>query len=147
MKQESKGHLAAVLGASCCVLPLALIAVGLGGSLLTIILVRYKAWLMGMAAAALVFAWAMYARDARKCSAEFCEMIGGRLRKWMLGANTAVVVFFVVITYTPLGSLVGIDFVSESAVTAEASVPGLPVGAGDGKTRMERLALRVEGMS
>lgn len=147
MEKENKGYFAAVLGASCCVLPLALVAVGLGGSLLTIFLVRYKVWLMGMAVAALFFAWAMYARDAKKCSTELCEMVGGRLRKWMLGANTAVVVFFFVITYTPLGALVGIDFVSESAVTAEASAPGLPAGEGVRKTRMEKLALRVEGMS
>lgn len=159
MTRKSKGYLAAGLGASCCVLPLVLLAVGLGGSVLTVFLVKYKTYLMTLAVGVLVYSWFQYTRDAKQCSDQVCEIAGGRLRRWMLGVNTAVVSFFLVITYTPLGSLVGVDYKSEGAVTAEAgtqsaagriasNTPGMnPAQPSPGASRMERLALRVEGMT
>jgi len=158
MKEGSRGYLAAALGASCCVLPLALLALGLGGSVLTVFLVRYKAYLMTAAGAALLFAWAHYARDAGRCASQMCEVAGGRLRKWMLGANTALVVFFFLINYTPLGAPFGVNVVGEGVLQAGAALPGggpvaeagsgdVPSARSDGATRLERLALRVEGMT
>jgi hypothetical protein len=168
MNRDSKGFLAAGLGLSCCVLPLVLIVAGLGGSLLTVFLVKYKTYLMTLAVLALLYSWSIYARDARECATRLCEIAGGRFRKWMLGANTAVVVFFLIITYTPAGALVGVDFQGESVIAANvagqsapaAKIPPLalpafakqtadaaPAGMADGATRMERLSLRVEGMS
>ncbi len=162
MKEEKSGILAGVLGASCCVIPLFLIMSGLGGSLLTIFLVKYKTYLMTLAVAAIVFAWVGYVRDARECATQFCEITGGRFRKWTLGANTAVVVFFLIVTYTPAGALVGVDF-RGNAPAVQAGTQGEPAGVipplnpqfgsaaparkiGD-PTRYERLSLRVEGMS
>jgi hypothetical protein len=63
VKEEKSGILAGVLGASCCVIPLSLIMAGMGGSLLTIFLVKYKTYLMTLAVAALAFAWVRYVRD------------------------------------------------------------------------------------
>ena len=151
MERKSKGFLAAGLGASCCVLPLVLLAVGLGGSLLTVFLVRYKAYLMTFAAAVLIYAWAQYARDAKQCSTQLCEIAGGRLRKWMLGANTAVVFFFIIITYTPLGAFFAIDAGGQEIQTAEASartVSGMRTAAQTpGMDQLRKLSLRVEGMT
>ena len=136
---------------------------GLGGSLLTIFLVKYKTYVMTFAVAALVFAWARYARDAKVCATQFCEITGGRFRKWTLGANTAIVVFFLIITYTPAGALVGVDF-QGNAPAIQAGIQGEAAGVipplnpqfgsaapaareTNGSTRLERLSLRVEGMS
>ncbi len=168
MNRDSKGFLAAGLGLSCCVLPLVLIVAGLGGSLLTVFLVKYKTYLMTLAVLALLYSWSIYVRDARECATQLCEIAGGKLRKWMLGANTAVVVFFLIITYTPAGALVGVDFQGESLAAVNsagqaapaAKIPPLdlpvfakqaadagPVEVADGASRMERLSLRVEGMT
>jgi len=140
--RKDKGVLAGILGASCCVVPLLLIAAGLGSSLLTVFLVRYKAYLMTAALGALAWAWYAYRRDRRACEGGVCEIAGGRARRWLLWANTAVVAFFFVITYTPAGALVGVDVSPAAAVSAPKVKTAAP-----GPGRMERLALRVEGMS
>lgn len=162
MKLKDNGAVAAGLGVSCCILPLILIAVGLGGSVLAVFLVKYKAYLMTLAVGVLAYSWFQYSRDMKLCDTQVCEIAGGKPRKWMLGVNTTVVAFFFVITYTPAGTLVGIDYVGGSTVTAEASVPSGPMtvapasalrtvgptsGTASGPSRVERLALRVEGMS
>ncbi len=168
MNRKSNGWIAAGLGLSCCVLPLILIALGLGGSLLTVFLVKYKGYLMTAAVAILIYSWAIYARDARECATQLCGITRGKLRQWMLGVNTAVVAFFLFVTYTPAGALVGVDFQgtpviamkaggqgASAAKTPPLSLPELgkrtldaePAGAAEGATRMERLSLRVEGMS
>jgi hypothetical protein len=110
MNSKNNGVFAGILGVSCCVIPLILVVAELGGSLLTIFLVKYKAYFMTLAVAALALAWVQYLREARECAARFCAITGGKYRKWILGANTAVVVFFLIITYTPAGALVGVDF-------------------------------------
>lgn len=163
MNRKNNGVLAGGLGMSCCVLPLILVAAGLGGSLLTVFLVKYKAYLMIVAVAALGLAWMQYLREARECATRFCAVTGGKYRKWVLGGNTAVVVFFLIVTYTPAGALVGVDFqgVESFAVpvgpkgAGAGAIPPLdpqfgaarPVNDNAGATRLERLTLRVEGMS
>jgi len=163
MGKRSKGFLATGLGASCCVLPLVLIAVGLGGSLLTVALVRYKLYLMAAALLALAFAWLHYVRDARQYAAQLCEVAGGRLRRWLLGLNTAVVALFFLVNYSPVGAFLAVDFTGRSTVATEANIQRASVGKSSvsiggksssatddvpaGATRMERLALRVEGMT
>lgn len=145
MGKPNKGSLAGLLGASCCVLPLALIAAGLGGSVLTVFLVRYKTYLMALAVGALAYAWYLYNRDVRACEAGVCEIAGGKTRKWLLWANTAVVVFFFAITYTPAGAYLGVD-VNEAAAPG-GKPPAAVAASSPAQTRLERLALRVDGMT
>jgi len=144
MKKPNKGFFAGLLGASCCVLPLALIAAGLGGSILTVFLVRYKTYLMALAIGALGYAWFAYRRDVMACELGFCEIAGRTTRKWLLWTNTAAVAFFFAITYTPAGAYLGVD-VNEAA--APGGVPAAMEASSPAQTRMERLALRVDGMT
>ncbi len=53
MNPKNNGVFAGILGVSCCVVPLILVAAGLVGSLLTVFLVKYKVYLMTLAVAAL----------------------------------------------------------------------------------------------
>ena len=161
MQQEKHGFLAAVLASSCCVLPLVLLTVGLGGSVLTMVLVQYKAYLMTFALAALVYAWVQYARDTKQCAAQACALVGGRFRKWMLGVNTGVVVLFVLITYTPVSSLANV--VLQGSLDAAQAPSGLvqtpaserpgpaPLARASGESgatmQREKLTLRVDGMT
>ena len=61
------GVVAALLAASCCLLPLALIATGVAG------------------------AYALYFRERRRCDTAGCRVVGERATKVMLGAATTVV--------------------------------------------------------
>jgi mercuric ion transport protein len=161
MTQEKHGFLAAVLASSCCVLPLLLLTVGLGGSVLTMVLMQYKAYLMTLALAALVYAWVQYARDAKRCTTQACALVGGRFRRWMLGVNTSVVVLFFFMTYTPVSSLANV--VLQGSLDAAQVTSGLvqppaserpgpaPLARASGEsgetTRREQLTLRVDGMT
>lgn len=163
MKHDKSGFLAAGLATSCCVVPLLLVTIGLSGSVLTVVLVQYKAYLMTFALATLVYAWGQYVRDTKRCTSAACALVGGRLRKWLLGVNTGVVMLFLFITYTPAGALVSalLQSGTEPAHTpsrqgnVSTAVAGRPVavalaqprGEGGAQTRLEQLALRVEGMS
>ncbi len=161
MKHGKSGVLAAVLASSCCVLPLLLLAAGLGGSLLTVVLAQYKAYLMTFAVAALGLTWVNYVRDTKRCAAEVCELIGGRFRTWMLRINTVVVAFFLLTSYTPAGSLASSvlqgspDLVQPSTVRATVATPAakrlvtsVTTSAEVGTQRqLEKVSLRVEGMS
>ena len=122
MNKPNQGFLGGLLGASCCALPLALIAAGLGGSVLTVFLVRYKTYLMALAVGALGYAWYTYKRDAQACESGVCEIAGGKTRKWLLWMNTAVVAFFFAVTYPPAGSYLGVD-VNEAALAVDVFDP------------------------
>jgi mercuric ion transport protein len=145
MKLDNKGILAGIVGTSCCVLPLVLILAGLGGSFLTVFLVNYKAYLMTFAGAVLIYSWVQYRRDAKLCETQVCEIVGGRFRKWMLGANTAVVAFFFLVTYTSLGAVFAIDVNGNAVQTAEAILSATPQN--QGMDQLRKLSLRVEGMT
>lgn len=147
MKQGNKGFLAAGLGVSCCILPLFLIVAGLGGSFLTVFLVQYKAYLMTLAAGILIYSWIQYSRDAKQCATQMCELVGGKFRQWMLGINTGVVIFFFLITYTPLGAAFAIDAGSPNPVAAAANGQAESAVLQEGMGKLKKLALRVEGMT
>jgi hypothetical protein len=161
MQQEKTGFLAVVLASSCCLLPLLLIAAGLGGSLLTVVLVRYKAYLMTAALAALGYAWVQYRRDVRRCASGACILVGGRFRKTMLVASTTVVALFFLITYTPVGSFASVllqggtdlpRLTNNQAqvsppVTERPSLVTTARGASEQTQGLEKLTLRVDGMT
>ena len=163
MKQEKSGALAVVLASSCCILPLLLVAAGLGGSVLTVVLVRYKAYLMTFAIAVLGYAWVQYRRDVTRCDSEVCTLVGGRFRKWMLGISTAVVAFFFMTSNTPVGSFASVvlqggpdlsQLTSDQVQMAPPATGRPSLGtrtmaraASDETNGMEKVALRVEGMT
>lgn len=161
MQQEKTGFLAVVLASSCCLLPLLLIAAGLGGSLLTVVLVRYKAYLMTAAIAALGYAWVQYRRDVKRCASGVCTLVGGRFRKTMLVASTTVVAVFFLTTYTPVGSFASIllqggsdlprltnDQTQALRFVFERSSQGTVARGTSAQTQgLEKVALRVDGMT
>ena len=144
MKLDNKGIFAAVAGSSCCILPLVLIFAGLGGSFLTVFLVNYKIYIMTFAGAVLIYSWVKYRQDAKVCETQVCELVGGMFRKWMLGVNTFVVLFFFAVTYTPAGAYFAIDVGGQGVPTAGAAVPS---AQSSGMDQLRKVSLRVEGMT
>ena len=69
----------AVLSSLCCLLPLAVIALGLGSGAFMAVTMRYR-WLFipaGILGVAIGFA--LYARERRRCAAAACRMAGSRV--------------------------------------------------------------------
>ena len=85
------GVVAAVLAASCCLLPLALIAMGIAGAGLMMTMMSYEWLTLPLGVFGLVGAYAFYFREQRRCDTAGCRLVGDRATKTMLGVATAVV--------------------------------------------------------
>ena len=85
------GGVAALLAASCCLLPLALIATGVAGAGLMMTMMRYEWLTLPLGVGGLAGAYALYFRERRRCDTAGCRVVGERATKVMLGAATAVV--------------------------------------------------------
>ena len=85
------GVVAAVLAASCCLLPLALIATGVAGAGLMMTMMSYEWLTLPLGVFGLAGAYVFYFRERRRCDTAGCRLVGERGTKIMLGVATAVV--------------------------------------------------------
>ena len=85
------GVVAALLAASCCLLPLALIATGVAGAGLMMAMMRYEWLTLPLGVGGLAGAYVLYFRERRRCDTAGCRVVGERATKVMLGVATAVV--------------------------------------------------------
>ncbi len=86
------GLVAALLAASCCLLPIALIVTGLAGAGLMMTMMSYEWLTLPTGVFGLVGAYALYFREQRRCNTIGCRLVGKRTTKIVLGLATAVVV-------------------------------------------------------
>ena len=86
------GLVAAVLAASCCLLPIALIATGLAGAGLMMTMMSYEWLTLPLGVFGLAGAYALYFRERRRCDTIGCRLVGARTTTIVLGLATAVVV-------------------------------------------------------
>ena len=85
------GIVAALLAASCCLLPLGLIATGVAGAGLMMTMMRYEWLTLPLGVGGLVGAYALYFRQRRRCDTAGCRFVGGRTTKLLLVIATAIV--------------------------------------------------------
>ncbi len=85
------GVVAAVLAASCCLLPLALIATGVAGAGLMMTMMSYEWLTLPLGVFGLAGAYVFYFRERRHCDTAGCRLVGERGTKIMLGIATVVV--------------------------------------------------------
>ena len=85
------GLVAAVLAASCCLLPIALIAIGVAGAGLMKTMMRYEWLTLSVGVFGLAGVYALYFRERRRCDTVGCQLVGERTTTIALGVATAVV--------------------------------------------------------
>ena len=95
------GVVAAVLAASCCLLPLALIATGVAGAGLMMTMMRYEWLTLPLGVFGLAGAYAFYVGEQRRCDAAGCRLVGERATKVLLGVATAVVAIALLLRLFP----------------------------------------------
>ncbi len=95
------GVVAAVLAASCCVIPLALIATGVAGAGLMMTMMHYEWFTLPLGVFGLAGAYAFYFRERRRCKTAGCRLVGERSTKVLLGGATAVVVVALLLRLFP----------------------------------------------
>src|SRR5881392_3728843 len=87
----------ALLSSLCCLLPLAVIALGLGSGAFMAVTMRYR-WLLIPAGIAGVLAGdVLYVRERRRCDALACRMAGSRITLAGLVLATLVVTASIVL--------------------------------------------------
>ncbi len=95
------GLVAALLAASCCLLPIALIATGLAGASLMMTMMSYEWLTLPLGVFGLAGAYALHVRERRRCDAIGCQLVGARTTTIVLGLATAVVVVAMLLKLFP----------------------------------------------
>lgn len=88
---NATGVIAALLAASCCVLPLTLIVLGVAGAGVMMQMMRYEWITLPLGVLGLSAAWTLYYRDKKRCETSACRFAGRRVRQIILGGATLVV--------------------------------------------------------
>lgn len=91
----------AVLSSLCCLLPLAVIALGLGSGAFMAVTMQYRWILIPAGVAGVVAGFALYARERRRCSALACRMAGSWITFALLVLASLVVVTSIVLDRFP----------------------------------------------
>jgi len=94
MRAKILGLLSALTASLCCIGPLLLVALGLGGLGLGAIIGKYHWVLILMATLFLVFSWKSYFREKKVCQSKQCEFQGKRLTRISLILASAFVLVF-----------------------------------------------------
>ena len=81
----------AALSSLCCLLPLAIIVLGLGSGAFMAVTMRYRWILIPAGVAGVVTGFILYVRERRRCDATACRMAGSRVTLALLIVATLVV--------------------------------------------------------
>jgi mercuric ion transport protein len=104
MKAKNLGILSALTASACCVGPLLLILLGLGGLGLGAVIGKYHWVLIAAAAALLSLGWVAYLKEKNSCEKAACEMKNkGITRNILILASAAVLGFTGLNVYTYAG--------------------------------------------
>ena len=81
----------AVLSSLCCLLPLAVILLGLGSGAFMAVTMQYRWFLIPAGALGVMMGFALYVRERRRCDRLGCRMAGSRITFALLILATLVV--------------------------------------------------------
>lgn len=95
------GLAAAALAASCCLLPLALIATGLAGAGLMMTMMRVEWLTFPLGGGGLAGAYTLYLRERRRCDTAGCQLVGDRATQVLRGIAIVVVVIALLLKFFP----------------------------------------------
>ncbi len=93
--------LGAVLSSLCCLLPLAVITLGLGSGAFMAVTMQYRWILIPAGVIGILAGFVLYARERRRCDALACRMAGSRLTLALLVLASLVVTTSIVLDRFP----------------------------------------------
>lgn len=92
LKAGAIGTGGAVVASLCCLLPLAVVLLGLGSGAFMAVTLQYRPVLLPLGIAGVSGGFWLYARERKRCAALGCQMAAGRVNLWIL--TLAAVVLF-----------------------------------------------------
>lgn len=93
--------LGALLSSLCCLLPLAVIVLGLGSGAFMAVTMQYRWILIPTGVLGVVLGFALYRRERRRCAQFACRMAGSRVTLSLLVAASFVVATAIVLDRFP----------------------------------------------
>lgn len=91
----------AVLSSLCCLLPLAIIVLGLGSGAFMVVTMQYRWILIPLGVLGVITGFVLYARKRRLCDAMACRMAGSRVTLALLILAGVVVATSIVLDQFP----------------------------------------------
>ncbi len=91
LKGALVGVASALAASVCCLLPLALVLLGLSSGAFMMVTMPYRWLLLPLGVLGLVAGYALYFRERRRCAAATCRLAGGRTALVLLVLATLVV--------------------------------------------------------
>lgn len=91
----------AVLSSLCCLLPLAVIVLGLGSGAFMAVTMQYRWLLIPAGVIGVAIGFFLYLRERRRCAALACRMAGSRVTLALLVVASVVVVTSIVLDRFP----------------------------------------------
>ncbi|PWB47846.1 MAG: hypothetical protein C3F12_02560 [Candidatus Methylomirabilota bacterium] len=95
------GMVSAAIASLCCLLPLAVIVLGLGSGAFMMTTMQYRAIFIPAGIIGVSLGWAFYLRERKRCNALSCRMSGGRLNLVFLLLATVIVAGAVALDQLP----------------------------------------------
>jgi hypothetical protein len=91
----------ALVAASCCVLPLVVVVLGLGSGAFMIYAMKYSAIFIPIGIVGVSFGYILYFREKKKCDSIACRMAGGKFNLIALIMATVVVIVAIAFNLFP----------------------------------------------
>lgn len=91
----------ALVASLCCLLPVAVVLLGLGGGAFMIVTMRYQWLLLPIGILGVAAGYHLYFRESRRCSTIGCAFAGSKLNAALLGFATALLGAEIVLAVFP----------------------------------------------
>lgn len=95
------GMVAATIASLCCLLPLAVIVLGLGSGAFMMTTMQYRAIFIPVGVIGISLGWLLYLRERKRCNFLACRMVGGKLNFSLLLLATVLVATAVALDQFP----------------------------------------------
>lgn len=125
MKAKNLGILSALTASACCVGPLLLILLGLGGLGLGAVIGKYHWYFILGAGVLLGFGWRGYFKEKTRCHSAHCEMQGKNITRNVLLVTSAVVLSFVGLNLYTYAKGASLEDISKQGVQVAIPVKGM----------------------
>ena len=95
------GVSSAIISSLCCLLPLAVVLLGLGSGAFMMVTMQYRAIFLPIGVIGVGLGYYLYFRERRRCDSIGCAFVGGRINLAFLLFATVTVVAALVLDFFP----------------------------------------------